>query len=37
LHALLDSSLPDFDRDSYRILQKAVERMVPLVPAPAAC
>lgn len=36
LHALLDSPLPDFDRDSYRILQKAVERMVPLVSVPAA-
>ena len=36
LHALLDSPMPDFDRDSYRILHKAVERMVPLAPLPAA-
>ncbi|MCF8198198.1 MAG: GIY-YIG nuclease family protein [Sulfuritalea sp.] len=30
LYALLDSSAPSFERDSYRILLKARERMVPL-------
>lgn len=30
LHALLDSSSPEFERDSYRILVKARDRMVPL-------
>ncbi len=31
LHDLLDAPVPDFDRDAYRILLKAVARMVPLV------
>jgi len=30
LHALLDSKSPAFDRDTYRILVKAVDRMMPL-------
>ena len=30
LHALLDTEPPTFDRDSYRILQKALDRMTPL-------
>jgi len=30
LHALLDTPAPAFDRDSYRILLKALERMTPL-------
>jgi len=30
LHALLDTPAPAFDRDSYRILVKALERMTPL-------
>jgi DNA polymerase-3 subunit epsilon len=34
LHALLDAHAPDFDRDSYRILLKAVARMTPLAAAP---
>jgi DNA polymerase-3 subunit epsilon len=32
LHALLDAPAPAFDRDSYRILAKSVERMSPLAP-----
>jgi DNA polymerase-3 subunit epsilon len=34
LHALLDTPAPDFDRDSYRILLKAVARMTPLAVRP---
>jgi DNA polymerase-3 subunit epsilon len=30
LHALLDTEPPAFDRDSYRILVKALDRMTPL-------
>ena len=29
-HELLESPLPEFDRDAYRILVKAADRLVPL-------
>lgn len=34
LHDFLDAAVPDFDRDAYRILLKAVARMVPLARQP---
>ena len=38
LHGLLDTvrmQAPTFERDSYRILLKALARMTPLAPSPA--
>lgn len=36
LHALLETTPPAFDRDSYRILLKALDRMTPLVASRAS-
>jgi DNA polymerase-3 subunit epsilon len=36
LHDLLDTQVPAFDRDSYRILLKALARMMPLAAKPEA-